>query len=75
MKTTHEWVAYFDKKFPGDNMNIPCGLEQAFIHSKKEKYCADCGSTKDLVLIPAGNWINQTHYFCKDCDTYWKNKE
>ena len=75
MKTTYEWIEYFDKKYPGDNMNIPCGMEQAYRHSYKEKYCADCGSTENLILKPGGVWINEKHYFCNDCETYWNNKK
>lgn len=74
MKTCNEWVAYFDKKYGKDKINVACGLEQAYKHSLKEKYCAKCGSMKNLIKQPASDWINLEYYLCNDCDNYYKNK-
>ena len=74
MKTTNEWVNFFIDRNGGHNDTITtaCGLEQAYRHSLKEKYCAECGSVENLVKQPAGSWIHQEYYLCLSCDTYNK---
>ena len=69
MKTTNEWVNYFVDKFGrNDTFITACGLEQAYRHSLKEKYCAHCGKTKRLIKQLASSWINQEYYLCESCD-------
>lgn len=74
MKTCKEWVNYFDEKYGRQQFNVACGLEQAYKHSLKEKYCAECGSMENLIKQSASAWINLEYYLCADCDNYYKNK-
>lgn len=74
MKTTNEWVNYFIEKNNGQN-NLwitACGLEQAYKHSLKEKYCANCGARENLVEQEASCWIMERYYLCNDCIKYKK---
>jgi hypothetical protein len=74
MKTTYEFADFFHNKYPGEQGNNALALEQAFKKSKKEKYCAECASTENLILMPASSWIGLEYYQCKECNDYWKNK-
>lgn len=67
-KTYYEWYLYYVNKNQSFEDAIPLALEQAYKHSAKEKYCAYCGTTKNITLKPASCWIHAEYYSCKKCE-------
>jgi len=74
IRTVSEWFDFYTKREGYHKFNYGVALEQAFKHSIKEKFCAECGSTENLIKQPASGWIKLEYYLCNDCYNYYKNK-
>jgi len=74
IRTVKEWIDFYNNRDGFDKFNYAIALEQTFKHSIKEKYCAECGSTKNLIKRPACGWIKLEYYLCNDCNNYYNNK-
>ena len=75
MKTIQEWFDFYNNRDGYHKLNFGVALEQAYRHSIKEKYCAECSSTENIVKQPESNWVKSEYYLCGNCHNYYKNKK